>query len=152
MPRLVCSNVCAAVAPRQTITFGCSTSSCRNKNGEHFSTSSFNHLRQKLSGAAHERQSLLIFVRTRAFAHKNELRFSAAVAEDNFVAGFVQLAARALAQIFADFQQRFAGNFASAFKQRWTSRDRQHRFRIDVRYSGSLRSGFWQDRFLGGCR
>src|ERR1700675_4985213 len=38
----------------------------------------FNHLREKFSGAADERQSLRIFVRPRTFAHKNELRSGAA--------------------------------------------------------------------------
>ena len=112
----------------------------------------FNHLREKFSGATDKRQSLRIFIRAWAFAHKNELCFSASIAEHNFVACLVQLAARALAKIFADFQQRFACDFARTFKQRWTNRDWQHRengSRSDVWRGAGLHSGFSQDGFLG---
>jgi hypothetical protein len=59
-------------------------------------------LREKFSGAAHKRESLGIFVGARTFPHENELGFGVSVAEHDSVAMFMELAARALAEVFAN--------------------------------------------------
>src|ERR1700722_6907768 len=77
----------------------------------------FDHLRQKLSGAADEREALHVFIVTWAFADKDELGFGIAVAEDDFVSSFVELAASAFAEIGSNLEQIVVGNFVKRFEQ-----------------------------------
>jgi len=74
-------------------------------------------LREKFSGAADERESLGIFVSAWAFSHKNEFSFGISIAEDNGVAMIVKLAARAVAQVFANPQERVVSDFVGRVEQ-----------------------------------
>src|SRR6202050_5853369 len=56
----------------------------------------FDNRRQKLSGAAHERLALFVFVAAGAFADENQRGFRIADAEDDILARFVPLAERAV--------------------------------------------------------
>ena len=76
----------------------------------------FDHLREKFSGAADERETLHVFIVAGAFADENQFGFWIAVAENNFVARFVEFAARALAEIGSNLQQRVVWNFVERFE------------------------------------
>jgi len=76
----------------------------------------FDHLREQFSCSPDERQSLSVFIGAGAFANKNQLGFGISIAEDNFVARAVELAARALAEVFASLEQRVARNLIHGFK------------------------------------
>src|SRR5580704_7481784 len=62
----------------------------------------FDHLGEQLSRAANERQPLRILVGARAFADEHELCFTVARSEDDLMAGFVEAAALAIADIPED--------------------------------------------------
>ena len=62
----------------------------------------FDHLRQQLARAAHERNTLFVFIGARTFADEHQLRLRIADAEDDLVAAFAQTAARAIADIGAE--------------------------------------------------
>ena len=75
-----------------------------------------NHLRQKFPGASHERQALRVFIRSRPFADKHQLSFCAAVAEHKLVSFLMQLAARAVAEVLANLQQRIVLHLVDRFE------------------------------------
>ena len=62
----------------------------------------FDHLGEEFAGAADEGEALDVFVVAGAFADEDEVGFRVAVAEDDFVAGFVEFAAGAFAEVGAD--------------------------------------------------
>src|SRR5258708_33985987 len=64
---------------------------------------SFNHLREKLSGPADERQSLLVLVGPRAFAYKHQFRLLVPGTKHYFVPALVQSTPLAVTNIFAYF-------------------------------------------------
>src|SRR5260221_10828433 len=64
---------------------------------------SFNHLREKLSGPADERQSLLVLVGPRAFAYKHQFRLLVPGSEDYPVPTLMQTTPLAVTNIFAYF-------------------------------------------------
>ena len=64
------------------------------------------HLRKKFSRAADERQTLDIFIATRALTNENKLRARVARAEDNVGAFLAQLAALAVADVGANAFER----------------------------------------------
>jgi len=72
---------------------------------------SFDHLRKKFSSAADERKALKVFIGAGTFTNEDKLSMGIAVAEDEFVATFVELAAGTFAEVFADFQEGVAGDF-----------------------------------------
>jgi hypothetical protein len=76
----------------------------------------FDHLRQKFSGTANERESLHVFVVTRTFAYEHKFGFGIAIAENYFVARLMKLAARAFAEIGSNLQEGIVGNFVKSFK------------------------------------
>ena len=63
------------------------------------------HVVEQLPGAAHERQSLRVFVGAGAFADEHQARVGRAVGKHDLVAALVQGAARAVADVFADEAQ-----------------------------------------------
>src|SRR5882757_1505503 len=111
----------------------------------------FDHLGQKFSGTADEWQSLGVFVRAWSFADKNELRGRAAVAENNFVAGGVQLAAGTFAEVSANDRKRVAGDPIGGCEEVRSGRCYWQRERFSGRRrSGRFWRGFWQSEFLFG--
>jgi len=66
------------------------------------------HLRQQLTGASDEWDTLRVLVGARAFADKHQRRPIVANTEDDLVAPFVQPAAAAIANVFEDEGQRVA--------------------------------------------
>jgi hypothetical protein len=78
---------------------------------------SFDHLREQLPCAAYERQALRVFIGTGAFPHKHKFGFRTSVAKNNAVPGLVELAARALAEVTADLEQRVIHDFVDGFKE-----------------------------------
>ncbi len=71
-----------------------------------FSGCPFNHLRQKLSGSADERQPLRVLVCPRAFPDKHNFSVRVTGAEYDSIPMFVKAAAFAVAYIVTDFFQR----------------------------------------------
>ena len=71
----------------------------------------FDHLRKKLSGAPDKWEALGVFISARAFSNKNEFGFGISVTEDNGVAMFMKLAARAFTQVLANPQERVVCDF-----------------------------------------
>src|SRR5882724_1565972 len=65
--------------------------------------SAFNHLREKLSGPADERQPLLVLVGPRAFAYKHQFRLLVAGSENDPVPTLMQTTPLAVTNIFAYF-------------------------------------------------
>ena len=59
------------------------------------------------------------------FADKNEFRFRVSVAENNGVPRAVKFAARALAKVFANLEQRIVRDLVNGFKKRRPCRHRQ---------------------------
>lgn len=80
-------------------------------------THRFNHLREKFSGAADEGKALHVFVVAGTFANENKLGFGIAVGENDVGPRFVKLAACAIAEIFANLEERIAFDFAGGFKK-----------------------------------
>ena len=140
----VFSSACAATPPRHTIAFGAITSSCRYRirrarrdlvvlglaifrraalhdvaDVDVFALQAhrFDHLREQFPGAPDKRQSLNVFIVSRAFADKHEFGARIPCAEDNLVSLLVQPAARAFAQIFPDELERIAFDAVENFKQ-----------------------------------
>ena len=111
----------------------------------------FDHLGEQFSGAAHEWEALLVFVCAGTFSDKNELSFRVAIAEDNFVASFVQLAASAWAEVFANDGQRITLHSGDALKERgFRVAAEQFIGDADGRVrSGSLGRRFGQKNLLG---
>src|SRR4029077_8400421 len=64
---------------------------------------SFNHLREKLSGPADERQSLLVLVGPRAFPYKHQFRLLISGTKHNLVPALMQPTPLAVTNIFAYF-------------------------------------------------
>src|SRR5208282_4441323 len=104
----------------------------------------------EFAGPADERQPLVIFVGARPLADKHELGLGTAIAKNYFVAALVQLATRAIADVFADLQQRVVFDFVHTLEkrgarrrddwrdvQRWSDRSR---FRRQLP-GGGLRQG-----------
>ncbi len=123
----------AAVAPRATMISGRTTEICRIRNGPQVSHSSRSgarflrraalhhvadvnvfaanahgrdHVVEQLSGAAHKGLALRVFVRARTLAHEHDARVRIAHAEDDVGASLAQLAAGAVANVFANHAQR----------------------------------------------
>ena len=90
------------------------------------------HLGEQLSGAAHERDALGVFVGAGAFAHEDQRRVLVAHSEDQFVAPLVQAAAAAIADIVEDLRQRVVRGgrgLAAQAADRWAGlRSRQTAF------------------------
>jgi hypothetical protein len=76
----------------------------------------FDHLGEQFSSAADEGKTLCVFVTAGALTDEHEIRLGIPVAEDEFVSRAVQLAARAFAVVFADFQQGVVGDLAHGVK------------------------------------
>ena len=68
--------------------------------------SAFNHLREKLSGPADERQPLLVLVGPRAFAYKHQFRLLVTRPEDNFITALMQATPFAVTYILHYFFER----------------------------------------------
>ena len=64
------------------------------------------HLCEELSGAAHERDALRVFIRARPFADKHQSRLRVTDPEHNLVTALAQTAAFALAEVRTDLFQR----------------------------------------------
>src|ERR1700683_155490 len=119
-------------------------------------THRFDHLREQFPGAPDERQALRIFVAAWSFADKDKLSFGTAVTEDDFVPRAVQFAARALAEIVANLEQRVVCDPVHGIEQRHFGRGRKN---ADLLAGGrgkgwglrndGLRRNLWQ-RFLVG--
>ena len=62
----------------------------------------FDHLREQLSRAAHERKTLGVFIRARTFTHENQLSLRISRAKHDAVTRFMQAAAFTVADILAD--------------------------------------------------
>src|SRR5438094_2030286 len=65
----------------------------------------FDDLRQELAGAAHEGQSLLVFVVTGSFADEDEFRIGVTRAENDVCTGWSELTALAVADFGANVVQ-----------------------------------------------
>ena len=63
-------------------------------------------LREQLSGAAHKRKSLQVFVAARRFTDEHQIGFGVAHAKHNLRSALVQLAPRAVADVGADADER----------------------------------------------
>ncbi len=179
MPRLVSSSVCAATAPRHTSTLGSITSSCRSKYGEQVETSSssglrlsggtalhdvtdvhvlplqshrLNHLGQQLPRAADKRNSLLVFIRAGSFANKNQPGLGISVSKHNLVSAFMEFAAGAFADVFANLQQSVALDFFRVGEQRNAGGSNARRsWRVETIFSGfGMRRGLAQRDLLIG--
>jgi hypothetical protein len=85
----------------------------------------FDHLREQFSCTADERLAFDIFVVAGTFAHEDQFRFHAADAENNMGAGFVQFAARAIANGFSYELKRVACDAVACFEQRGRLRERR---------------------------
>ncbi len=64
----------------------------------------FDHLGEKLAGTADEGQALHIFIGAGAFTNEDQSGLGATVAENELVAALMQLAAGAVADVFANFR------------------------------------------------
>ena len=89
-------------------------------------THRLDHLREQFSGAADERFALNIFVVPRAFTDEHELGLRIPDAEDDVRARFVQLAARAIADVVANASSVSLDAFGGV-KERRTGRDGDNR-------------------------
>src|SRR5271167_1258392 len=75
----------------------------------------FQHAVQEFTGAADKRQPLLVFIRARSLADEDQLGMRMALAKHDMLAPLGQLAALAVAQIFADLVEGLAA------MHRWNS-------------------------------
>jgi len=87
----------------------------------------FDHLGEEFSRAADERLALDVFIVPRAFAHEDELGFGVSDAKNELSPRFVQMAARAFAEIGANVVERFVGHAFGCFKERGAGRDGDNR-------------------------
>ena len=71
----------------------------------------FDHLREQLARAADEREPLRVFIGAGAFADKHQSRLLVARSENDLVARFVQAAARAVADVGDNLEQRILRRF-----------------------------------------
>src|ERR1700733_8311616 len=71
----------------------------------------FDHLREQLSRAADEWQTLLIFIGAWALTNKHQPRLLVARSEHNLIASLVQAAARTVANVPEDGEQRILRRF-----------------------------------------
>ena len=72
-----------------------------------FHADRLDHAVQKLAGAAHKRQALLVFVGARPFSNKHQFSVRIPFAKNYGLAAAGELAAPAIAQVLADLLQRF---------------------------------------------
>ena len=82
----------------------------------------FDHVGEKFSGTADERFAAEIFVTARAFADEHQVGVGIASAEDDLGAAFVELAAGAVADVFADSRESVACDAFNGFEERWRGR------------------------------